>query len=496
MKNTCKVLVILLAAPLLLIPLSQASANLTPLTPSLTSPAHTKENSNGPPILLYVCNMSGPNYYNDWSNVLAREGYIVYMTSCNQFSPPEDCTVIIIDPALDVSDGLASSINSTGKPVLALGLGGAKYLNHTGWTVVAHEFSGNGGFFSFSCPENARLHEVLEGVDVGLADFPLLEGENVTLVEDRGMILTRGTILTVPSLGNFSFLSVSGRVVHFAFHNVTVLDTYRQQGSWTNETFKLLLNTVGWLARGAPQYRLMVEVKAVYGYENVMVNVSVYDNWNVGWCTEPGNVALTVTCSDDGSTVYSGWQTGCNASFVLPVLEPGNYSVVAERGGCTGTASFTVQYKFVQLTDLTYRDGMLLVRVLVDGSPAEGVTVNFGYVDGFRVVADFWSVRDQFTLIGSSVTNGSGWACVGFSLDRVVTVVAWVDTLEAKNYTYHLFSPSLEFPSFDFPSSSLVVLLVPSSQFYVAGGLQGRAAGVASTFVGVVALFLFRRFRL
>ncbi|MBS7288888.1 MAG: hypothetical protein KIH01_09190 [Candidatus Freyarchaeota archaeon] len=332
LKTTCKVFIVLLAASLLLVLLSQTSADLAP---ALAPPVHPVDSKGAN--LLYICNTSGPNYANDWSNALA-ESYSITIVDYSQVDYSQgllgDCGVIIIDPSLDVSEGLASKINSAGKPVLALGLGGAKYLNYIGWTVVAYEFSGSGGFPWFSCPEIARLHEVLEGVNVDLACFPFPEGENVTLIEGGG------AVLTVPSLGNYSFLSVNGSVAHFALNNATVLDEYKQDQG-VGETFKLLMNMVGWLARGAPKFRLIV-APAVSSF-SVSVAVYTYDNSKVGWCGEPGNVELKVFNEATDELVYSGSMLGCNVTFLIGVLPGGSYRAEAERGGCTGAASFQVR---------------------------------------------------------------------------------------------------------------------------------------------------------
>ncbi|MEM1512257.1 MAG: hypothetical protein QXN15_06830 [Candidatus Jordarchaeales archaeon] len=494
LKTTFKSLIIILAAAsLILASLSQLASLIQPVAfPVAPQTTHTlpQTNSKNSATLLYIYNSSGPNHLEDWLNVLVNENYTVSPVNYDDFLS-SSCDVIVIDPVLNVNETLAQKISQAGKPVLALGLGGAQYLNHTGKTVVAHDYCcSNNEFHSLGCRVNALLHEILCGVNVSSVLLPLTNGDNCTFIDSSSSFI----LLNDTSFSNHGFLSVAGSVVHVALHNITYL--YSERNGMGGECFRVVMNAVDWLARGAPRYGILVSLeKEVYGYENVTVNVSVYDNWKVNWCAEQGNVTLNVT--RNGSTVYFNSCTGCNVSFTISVLDPGNYSVLAEREGCIGVASFMVKYWLIQLAGLAYRDGKLFVNVTVDGVPAEGVAVNFSYVKGFRIVTDFWSVRDEFTFIGSGVTNGSGWASVEFNLNEYVTVVAWVDTPEARNYTYRSFPPQLALPTPNFPSLSLIVLVAPSwSQLSSTDGLWRRAAGATFSVAGLVALFMFRRFRL
>lgn len=494
MKTTLRALTTILAVALLILTLSSQLALLsqpsastaapqTTHTPPQTSPKNT-------PTLLYIYNSSGPNYCEDWVRVLASN-YTVSPVDYNNFNTSISCDVVVIDSDLRVDESLAQKISQAGKPVLALGLGGAQYLNHTGKTVVVHEYSSNNEeIHSLVCRVNALLHEILRGVSVNSIWLPLASGDSCTFIDSSsGFILLNDTFFS-----SHGFLSVADSVVHVALHNITYL--YSERDREGGECFKAVMNAVDWLARGAPRYRILVSLeKEVYGCENIAVNVSVYDNWKVNWCNEQGNVTINVT--RNGSTVYSNSRIGCNVSFTIPVLGPGDYSVLAERGGCIGSASFKVKYKLIQLADLEYRDGKLFVKVMVDEALAEGVAVNFSYVKGFKMITDFWSVRDEFTLIGGGETNASGWASVEFDLNEPVTVVAWVETPEARNYTYRLLSPPLAPPPPNFPSLSVIVLVASSwSWLYATSGLWGRATGAAFSAAGLIAFRMFRRFRL
>ncbi len=441
-----------------------------PVTPS---PQTVKENQ----LLLYVYNASGENYAYDWMNVFSSEGYSVSLVNYSDFSSSMNCSVIVVDPALDVNESLASSINATGKPVLALGLGGAQYLNHTGGVWFAHEVSGINNTIHFLSYHD-DVHEVLREVNVSSMWLPF-NGKFAFIDSSNSHVLVRDD-----AVGDHGFLSVAEKAVHIAMYNITPL--YEVRDFYGSETFRMVMNAVDWLVRGAPRYRLLVDVSDVYGCVNVTINVSVYDNWEVGWCSETGEVCLNVTRG--GKSVYTNSVNGCNVSFTTPTLEAGRYDVTVERDGCTATKSITVHA--VQLSDLTYKGGLLMVRVLIDGVPAEGVTVNFSYVEGARMVLDFWSVKEGFTRVGGNTTNSSGWACMEFSSDGTVTVVAWNE--EYRNYTYTTLTLLPELPSLQFP-----YLKVLSLQFFASltsgGDLWVRGVGVASAILGAVALAWFRR---
>ncbi len=334
MKITCKAFIAVLAAALFLpILLGQpATRIIIPLTP----PAHPQTNFENSPILLYVHNSSGPNYIKDWSTVLTLEGS-VHSVDYNDFTPSVKCDVIIIDPALNVSEGLASEINSTGKPILALGLGGAQYLNHTGTTVTVNEYSSNGSIYlPLFCRAGAEHHEVLHSpfeVNTSGILLPLSGGDVCAFVYGNGIILVLCT-------WNGGFLCVNGSVAYVALHNVTTL--YEKRETWGKECFNLLMNVLSWLVRGAPQFRLIV-APAVSDSGSVSVTVYTYHNSRVEWCSKPGNVALKVFSAAAGTLVYSGSMFGCNVTFPIGVLSNGTYRAEAERDGCTGVAAFQVE---------------------------------------------------------------------------------------------------------------------------------------------------------
>lgn len=451
----------------------------------------------GGAVFIYVYNSSGLNYFEGWRHVLSmNEGYSVSLVDYEIFDPSIEGDVVVVDPALEVSSGLAEVISRSGKPVLALGKGGALYLNLTTGVVEEYLYVNASEWMShFLYVEGgAELHEVVPP-GVSVVFLPLWEGDEVTLVNCAFKVFRDEAAV------GYGFVSVVDRVVHVALHNAT--NIYNEREGDGGECFKVLERVVDWLARGAPRFRLLVDASDAYVDENVTVRVNVYDNWKVGWCTEEGVVELRVLRGSDNACVYFNWSVGCNVTFTFKLSSPGSYMVSAERDGCKGYAFFNVyEPPSVVLSNLRYEEGFLTVDVYVNGSPGSGVTVNFSYAKGSVDVQDFWSMMDGFTFIGGGVSS-NGCASVNFTLNETATVVAWVNLGNVKNYTYTTLRPQISPPTppplppppaFEPPSSPLLLQFFGSTVFLGSHRSSGLGwIGLASALTGIGSLLAFRR---
>nr|MDO8063833.1 hypothetical protein [Candidatus Freyrarchaeum guaymaensis] len=391
--------------------------------PSLPSHPHQGKFSR---TLIYLYNSSALNYYEDWASTLSQEGYVTVGVNYSDFNPHMECDAIIIDANLKVDAELASNIESAGKPVLAIGLGGSLYLNNTGVTVKTYSYHAANEVHFIYRSQEAQSHEVLNVPSrvnfSGNGYIPLpLEEEELTYVKAG---LKR--ILYDLYVGGYAFMSLNGSTIHLALPNVTKLKV----SGLGKQAYHSIINAVDWLSRGAPKLRLIVSSsKTVYeAAEPINVTVKPYDNYMVEWLQTPGETTLTLTHVEKGETAYSEIRSGCNLTFTIhKPLERGNYTVKVTRESYTSTVSIQVNYTMIKIVNLTCSEDVLQAKVEVEGEPEVGIEVVFSYKAGVWPPADFWDNHYEYAEVGRAETNSSGWATLSWNPEPgTYTVVAWI----------------------------------------------------------------------
>ncbi|MEM3586595.1 MAG: hypothetical protein QXO71_04660, partial [Candidatus Jordarchaeaceae archaeon] len=415
----------------------------------------------GQPSILFIINTSN-NYFADWSSALQSEGFnvvSVYLeTLINNTSVASSFDVLILDTSCGgINQTCAQIIAGIGKPVLAVGNGGYKFLNHLGAQITPIELSQlttiyivsittSDGWDShyhivYQYPNRVNYFTEYHYGQVSQRWFKLpLSNDSLTLANSSNLIpLAKvNTMFRDYLLSIYHNYSTNPYLLHWALHNITTI-SHVPSGA---ECFKTLVNTLHWLSNKNPySIRIIPEYYTYNASQVANISIAAINNLNLSFF---GDVPLNVTITDWNQSVVYATQIVTSSSqpvyisFEIPQIPSPSYTVNVTDGTLFFLESFTVQPTDYQVTGfsatpstLYISEGSVLLNacVTVEGKPASGAAVYWSMIN--KIIYSNVTFPNNFglyTILGLDFTNSSGYAAYNWVPQEtgVYEVVAWI----------------------------------------------------------------------
>jgi len=278
-----------------------------------------------------------------------------------------------------------------------------------------------------------------------------LSNDSLTLTSSPNLIPLAKDITTFDDyfLSIYNKYSGNPYLVHWALHNIT---TISQDPSGTS-CLQTLVNTLHWLNDKNP-YSVHISPD-YYGYnasEVANISIAAINNLNL---TFYGGVTLDVEITDQNqSTVHTDQIITSSSqpvytSFQIPVIPSPSYTINVTDGTLFFLESFTVQSTDYRITEfnatpsIIYLSGgavLLNACVTVEGNQAPDAVVYLSIINRITYPsATFANNPNLYTLLGSRVTNSSGYAAYNWVPEEtgIYEIVAWIKNYDGlpKNWT-------------------------------------------------------------
>jgi hypothetical protein len=448
-------------------------ATTSPQTPTVLNYTSLGVNNNNlvysksvQPSILFITNGSN-NYFNDWNNTLQAQGFTVTQVDLETLvgnpiiASPFD--ILILDTSCQgLTQNQSQIIAGTGKPVLAVGNGGYVFLNNLGAQITPLQVTQVTGvhILSISTSYNnwdAHYHIVYQYPNRVSYNISCLYGQvtqryfllplnndSLTLANSSNLIPLAEDTTEANNyfLSIYNNYSINPYLVQWALNNITTIS----QDPNGNSILQTLTNTLYWLKNKTPySVQIMPDYYEYNASEVANISIAARSNLNLTFC---GGINLSVNILDQNqNTVYTDQVVTSSGGPVyiscqIPAIPSTSYTINVTDGSLFFVESFIVQPTDYQITEFNatpstiYLGGgavMLNACVTVNGTSASEAIVYWSMINQITYPnAAFSSNFSLYTILGSGVTNNSGYAAYNWVPEEtgIYEIVAWI-----QNYT-------------------------------------------------------------